>query len=197
MIEVTEKAADYAASKANEVMSNAIALAYETGYRDGYKDRDAEIPIDFRDNKTEFVDLGLPSKTLWSDDYEKEGDSYIYLPYDKAIMYDIPTIEQWNELIKYCRWDFVLDETGQLVRVDLVGPNAKVINFHNTGMIKAIQMVAPRESFFWVKMETQECKEKYAVHLYRHYNSITWVDISIIEKTFSGFKLPLRLVRTK
>ena len=51
-------------------MDKAIAQAYADGYRNGYKDREEEIPVDLRDNKTEYVDLGLPSGTLWSTDYE-------------------------------------------------------------------------------------------------------------------------------
>ena len=59
-MELIEKAASYAAGKANKAITNAIAQAYADGYRDGYKDREQEIPVDLRDNKTEYVDLGLP-----------------------------------------------------------------------------------------------------------------------------------------
>lgn len=83
-MEITERAGNYAEGKANEAITKAIAQAYADGYRDGYKDREEEIPVDLRDNKTEYVDLGLPSGTLWSNDYEKENGETLYLPYGEA-----------------------------------------------------------------------------------------------------------------
>ena len=70
MMELREKAENYAVGKANAAMDKAIAQAYADGYRDGYKDREDEIPVDLRDNKMEFVDLGLPSGTLWAKEFE-------------------------------------------------------------------------------------------------------------------------------
>ena len=65
-----EKAEKYATGKVNEAITNAIAQAYVEGYKAGYNDREMEIPVDLRDNKTEYVDLGLPSGTLWATKYE-------------------------------------------------------------------------------------------------------------------------------
>lgn len=102
-MEITERAGNYADGKANEAITKAIAQAYADGYRDGYKDREEEIPVDLRDNKTEYVDLGLPSGTLWSKEYETENGETLYLPYGEAAKYAIPTEEQWNELRDYCK----------------------------------------------------------------------------------------------
>jgi len=88
---IIEKADKYADGKANEVITKAIAQAYLDGYRDGYNDRETEIPADFRDNKTTYIDLGLPSRTLWSEDYEKDGNELLYLPYKRADYMKIPT----------------------------------------------------------------------------------------------------------
>ncbi len=62
MENLNERAANYAAEKANELLANAIAQAYADGYRDGVKDRDEGIVSP----NLEFVDLGLPSGTKWS-----------------------------------------------------------------------------------------------------------------------------------
>ena len=43
MENLNERAANYAAEKANELLANAIAQAYADGYRDGVKDRDEGI----------------------------------------------------------------------------------------------------------------------------------------------------------
>ena len=71
MKELKELSANYATEKTNEMMSQIVAQAFADGYRMGYKDREDEIPVDLRDGKTQFVDLGLPSGTLWSFDFEK------------------------------------------------------------------------------------------------------------------------------
>ena len=93
MIELQEKANGFAEENILEVLKEACSKVYAEGYRNGYKDRDAEISVDLRDNKTEYVDLGLPSGTLWAVDYEKEGNNNIYLPYDQAAQFGIPTEE--------------------------------------------------------------------------------------------------------
>ncbi|MDD6016999.1 MAG: hypothetical protein PUC18_12130, partial [Prevotellaceae bacterium] len=83
-MEIQERANKYASEKTNEVMIQAIAQAYRDGYQDGYKDCEREIPLEVQKDKTEFVDLGLPSGTLWAADYEKKDGKWMYLPYEKA-----------------------------------------------------------------------------------------------------------------
>ena len=79
-MELIERAQTYAVQKTDELITKAIEQAYIDGYRDGYKDRENEIPVVLTDGNVEYVDLGLPSKTLWSTDYVKEKDSILYLP---------------------------------------------------------------------------------------------------------------------
>ena len=99
MKELENFAANYSAGKANEAIDKAIAQAYADGYRDGYKDREEEIPVDLRDNKTEYVDLGLPSGTLWATDFEKEDSVIVIYP---TILYvaKIDNIDMLNQKIK-------------------------------------------------------------------------------------------------
>ena len=200
-MELTEKALNYAEGKVNEVMTKAIAKAYAEGYRDGYKDRELEIPVDLRDNKTEYVDLGLPSGTLWAKDYETKDDDYIYVPYEKAVIYEIPTMEQWNELFKTCKWKLVAYNAGARYRIDCIGPNGKVINFYMTGIINAELKNKDSKSYFWIREDLEE-KEKFAVKIerqafQRQQGKIVYDDNETVEKVFSGYKLPIRLVRKK
>lgn len=200
MIELKGKAEKYAEEKMTEVIREAFAKVYADGYRDGYNDREEEIPVNIRDNKTIYVDLGLPSGTLWSTTFEKEGEEYIFSPYEKAVMLDIPTIEQWNELNLNCRWDFVTDDTGKLFCVDCVGPNGNVLHFSITGLIVATRKEKNRGSFFWVKQE-REGNDRMAAHLFRLKVSLPgnvyYTDKKELKETFSGYKLPIRLVRKK
>lgn len=202
MESLQEKANSYAEKQVIKVLKESFAKVYSDGYRDGYKDREGEIPIDLRDNKTEYVDLGLPSGTLWAKDYVKGEDGKIsYYTYEEASILNIPTRDQWNELKNCCKWDFVIDKTGLLIRTDCAGPNGRVISFDNTGQIQAIQKKDLYESFYWIKEDT-EGNDKIAVHIYRKKlyldnSSYYFTDFNVIQKTFSGYKLPVRLVRKK
>ena len=203
MIELLDRAEKYASGKASVMIDKAIAQAYADGYRDGYADREKEIPINLRENKTIYVDLGLPSGTMWSTSFDTDGYNVIYLPYEKAVMYEIPTTDQWKELFDECKWDFIKDKNGTLYRADCAGPNGRVISFYVTGLINAIEKRNHNESFFWIK-EDVEGNEKKAVHIYRpttkYQGKVMYVGegTSInLQSNFSGFKLPIRQVRKK
>lgn len=203
MEELRKKAINYAEENVINVLKEAFAKVYADGYGDGYKAREEEIPVNLRNNKTTYVDLGLPSGTMWSTAFENDGNSIIYLPYEKAVMYDLPTIDQWKELYNKCRWDFVKNQDGELYRADCVGPNGQVISFCVTGIINAIMKRKLCESFFWIK-EDVEGNEKKAVNICRPTammgGKVVYVSeqISIVlQSNFSGYQLPIRQVRKK
>ncbi len=191
-MEIRDKANSYASAKTNEVMIQAIAQAYMDGYQDGYKDYKEQIPLDFLSDKIEYVDLGLPSGTLWAADYEKEDGKIVYLPYDKASILQIPTEEQWKELLEMCQWEYkyISDHDRSFV---CIGPNGNVIHFNSEGFLKEEKgrVYDGERCFWWVKDENGNTGvEKNAVKMYflsRQYKEM--------EKTFSGYKLPVRLVR--
>lgn len=195
MIELATKAENYAAEKTSEVMTKAIAQAYADGYRDGYKDREGEIPVDLRDNKTEYVDLGLPSGTLWATDYEREEGEIVYAPHGKASLYNIPTLEQWEELCENCEWELGTDFHLHFDEARCVGPNGAVLRFGRTGLQEVCQMSDTRDVFFWIKDE-KESNNKDAVQMWKVAPNCYKLGKSVKE-FFSGYKLPIRLVRTK
>ena len=192
MIELATKAENYAAEKTNEMMVRAIAQAYADGYRDGYKDREEEIPVDLRDNKTEYVDLGLPSGTLWSNDYEMiDNENYKYEPYLKTSKLQIPTKEQWEELLNMCRWEY--EYLGQSSRRhDCIGPNGNVISFYSKGYSKTgEELYNPEKVFFWIKGHEEDSNmEQYVAYMSYSDGAIH----KTLEK-FSGYKFLLRLVQ--
>ena len=79
--------------KSNDFFSQVVAQAFADGYRQGYKDREDELPVELRENKTEYVDLGLPSGTLWSSTFEKNGNDLLFIPLKDALNNCIPTID--------------------------------------------------------------------------------------------------------
>lgn len=195
MKELATKAENYAAERTNDVMTKAIAQAYADGYRDGYKDREEEIPVDLRDNKTEYVDLGLPSGTLWATDYEKEEGNRMYIPYGRASLMNIPTKEQWEELYNICDWEFGINDSFFLCEARCVGPNGNILRFERTGKKNISTQSDYSEVFFWVRGET-EGNGRDAVHIYNYGKGThTKNGYATIDEFFSGYKLPVRLVR--
>lgn len=187
MEELREKANSYVEENVNNILKEVFAKVYADGYREGYKDREAEIPVDLHDNNKEYVDLGLPSGTLWASDYERIGDKLLYLPYDKAITKSIPTEEQWRELYA-CKWAVKSD------KLYCIGPNGNMITFIHTGYESVKDIIEiPEWSFMWLrnidKKDDTECSAA-KMSWYISYNIGT-------NSTFRGYSLPIRLVCNK
>ena len=199
MIELYEKASIYAEDNVISVLKEAFAKVYSDGYRDGYKDREEEIPIEFRTEKTEFIDLGLPSGTLWADNYEQRNDEVLYLPYDKALNHAIPSEDQWKELVENCRWLGDYSSSGlSFYGITCIGPNGNSIRFGSAGFVKNEQttgkpLYGGGSAYFWL-CEKADGNEKKSI-------KISGGKARVPEKEvidmFSGYKLPIRLVKTK
>ncbi len=80
--------------------SKIIQDAYKAGYKHGQIDYVSTIKID----DVEYVDLGLPSGTLWScaPQYFAYGWHLELKTYAEAKSLGLPTKEQWEELLKHC-----------------------------------------------------------------------------------------------
>lgn len=71
----------------------------------------------------EYIDLGLPSGTLWRDMNEKDGD-VTFFTYQEAISKygeELPTKSQFEELVTSCTWKW----KDKYCKV--IGPNGKYI----------------------------------------------------------------------
>ncbi len=192
---ILEQADKYAVGKANEAITKAIAEAYIEGYKAGYKDREEEIPLELRDNKTEYIDLGLPSRTLWSTDYEKLDGERLYLPYEKAEYLKIPTKEQWEELKTLCKWEYDIDNSYDYCRCRCVGPNGQILTFERTGRKITAGIVDPWEAFFWIE-DDSNLDEKNTIHMFNRGSNNNYKGGTCeLSMNYSGYKIPVRLVR--
>ena len=93
----------YAEGKVAEALKQVVADAYMAGYNAGYQDGVDKVAKDSALEGVEYVDLGLPSGTLWASDYVKDGDEVLFLPYPEALKYNIPTEEQVDELQSFVK----------------------------------------------------------------------------------------------
>ena len=99
-----DKAKKYAEGKVTKALSQVVADAYMAGYNAGYQDGYNKVVKDSVSEGSEFVDLGLPSGTLWSSDYVKDDNgNAIYVPQENSADYEIPTYEQFKELMAQVR----------------------------------------------------------------------------------------------
>ena len=191
-----DKAKKYAEGKVADALNQVVADAYLAGYNAGYQDGYNNVVKDSVSEGTEYVDLGLPSGTLWSSDYVKDDNGkVIYVTQENNAAYEIPTYEQFKELMDECKWEQKSEknwtESGFYYWHEwaiCLGPNGNKITFEKTGYYEATDsLTRTSEIFFWLNNKE-----------YFHNNcaSITFNSLNIgSEKMFSGYKLPIRLVK--
>ena len=201
MENLNERAANYAAEKANELLAKAIAQAYADGYRDGYKERDFEIEcLNILGEEASVFNLGLPSGTLWTLKYlEDNQKKKKYLPYAKAAKLGLPTKEQVEELIENCKWQGEFSSTGMsFYGAICIGSSGNSISFLSSGYKEDDKMVGVPHygggnAYFWIQDE-EDGDEKNAVRIYDVEGGKPKMEIV---KIFSGYKLPVLIVRQK
>ena len=184
---IEEKAKEFAEGKAVNAINKAIEEAYVQGYMEGYKDGQKDMPLE--SDQIEFVNLGLPSGTEWAaeNDYDEEGFPE-YAPYCKAEKKQIPTVEQLQELFDTCEWQMITTNSGVFDGYVVIGPNGNHIKFSNKGYYKAESRYG-LGCYFWIKSDDEENNEKISACCSSGYNLTS-------ETIFSGYRLPIRQVRT-
>lgn len=79
--------------------------------------------------KIEFIDLGLPSGTLWATHNAHIGKKY-HFTHDEAIKHFgdcMPDYDQYKELISLCKWEWVKLFGGKVQGYRVTGPNRNSI----------------------------------------------------------------------
>lgn len=152
-MDANNKAMAYAKNKSCELIINAIKDAYIDGYKAGYKDRDNQLPLNFEEYDIEYIDLGLPSGTLWSSDYLKVGKDVAFLSYDEAVKHNIPNREQYEELMLYCK--LIFDDNS----LKLIGPNGNYIKFYCNYLYMELSLLTVSDRCYtWSNTEVEENK---------------------------------------
>ena len=200
MKDLQTKAAQYAAEKANELISGAIAQAYIDGYRDGFRDKENETPVNLADSDNKYVDLGLPSGTLWAADYERTDDGeLLYVSYveTKAKGYKLPTEEQVRELCSCCRKKYNFD----MEKIEFLGPNGNCLTFEVSGKQDASELEDTDYGFIWQEQYSAKSDSgtEIETNAFRFYRSRAWGNPTGVFTDsiylFTGYKIPVRQVR--
>ena len=183
-----DKAKKYAEGKVADALSQVVADAYLAGYNAGYQDGIGKVAKDSVSEETEFVDLGLPSGTLWASDYVKDGDEVLFLPYPEALKYDIPTKEQVDELREYCEISIKYDEDDNYVHI-VLGPNGNSIVFKGHGYKTFAELKDTKTAYFWQVYNSDTPKTVFVPYLSAPYINAEYL--------FPGYKIPIWTVKNK
>ena len=202
MENLNERAANYAAEKVNELLAKAIAQAYKDGYNNGYKECADDHDIDLYED-VDFVDLDLPSGLLWSSRYRMgEENKPLYLTYEEASTMDIPTEEQFNELVENCNWSHLMGSVcrGGYSFREPIGKccdsvNGERISFHQEGMKYIGSGYAPYGIYFWIRDDVDEAEKKSVFIESDLQNEKPIIKIKKVDA--STAKMPVMLVRNK
>ena len=200
---ISEKAKNYADGKVLEALTAAVENAYTDGYKAGYNDAVEKLNNGAQELESDgitYVDLGLPSGTLWTLKYfEDEEENINYLPYVKAAKLGLPTKEQVDELIEKCRWQGEFSSTRvTFYGANCIGATGEKISFYSSGYKENDERIgAPNygggNAYFWIYDE-EDGDEKNAVRIYNVENGKPKLEIV---KIFSGYKLPVLIVRKR
>lgn len=183
-----DKAKEYAEGKVTEALNKVVADAYMAGYNAGYQDGYNKVVKDSVTEDTEYVDLGLPSGTLWASDYIKDGDDVLFLPYSEALQYNIPTEEQVDELREYCEISIKYDEDDNYVHI-VLGPNGNSIVFKGHGYKTFAELKDTETAYFWQVYNSDKPKAVFVP-----YPSAPYINAVYL---FPGYRIPIWTVKNK
>lgn len=188
-MDLQEKAKSYAEGKGLDMLKNAFEQAYREGYKEGFRVAENSKVNEVIDG-VEYVDLGLPSRTKWATDYLKDGNgSNLYFSYFEAERMNLPTIEQYEEMLKCCRVadlrTFFINTTGSILRGNsFLGPNGKLLSLENR-QIKKNELCSFDGYIFWIKNNE--------IHEDNMMNCAALDHVN--RKQFAGYGLPVLLVK--
>lgn len=183
---------NYAAEHASEFLKSAIASAFADGYKQGYQDGLNACPVEnsLSPKGPNFIDLGLPSGTLWADDFLRDNKGNIkFLTYDEASQYEIPTIDQWTEFIRCTRMSSEFNEKHNLDFVVHIGTNGNTLKLRTTGNENDMQ----DDSIYFVLKNVNDKFEAKTALIFKR--TTTDIRRSSFDR-FKGYRFPVLLVKS-
>lgn len=183
-----DKAKEYAEGKVTEALNQVVTDAYMAGYNAGYQDVNNKVAKDTVLEEIEYVDLGLPSGTLWATDYVKDGNDVLFLSYPEALKYNIPTEEQVEELRECCEVRIEYDDDDNFVHI-VLGPNGNSILFKGHGYKAFSELKNAKTAYFWQRYNGDNPKTVFVPYPSGHNMNAEYL--------FPGYMVPVWTVKSK
>jgi len=193
---------------ADEIIKNHLKQIIQESFLKGYELGELHTALTIKVDGVTYVDLGLPSGTLWSSTPFCRGNGGFYerLCYNDAKNLNIPTEEQCKELISQTKRLFhiynfsdydksigyrteMIGSTGQ--RVDLTSTSTNVGEGINPVRSSIDYSKSYDENRFWIKGDSNESNEALVLMVNATHKNIR------IDRHFIGYKLPVFLVKNK
>lgn len=176
---------ELALMRAENVIGNGTYMTRNTRTQKGI----VRLVTDKENNDTisQYVDLGLPSGTLWKT--ENEGIDYYSFYEAKQKFSNLPTYNQWAELKNVCEWRWMGNG------FDVVGPNGNYIFLPAPGKRNCDGEICclGKSGSYWTSSESSN---DYSWHVYvnQSQNGKMYVDLRSWDQCY-GFAV--RLVKAK
>lgn len=168
---IEEQLAEQYLQNNEEEMKNLIKSAYLEGYKMGIQ-KSMKIKID----DIEYVDLGLPSGTLWSGlVYEPKSEFCNKQPFSSVCNLNLPSVDDFHELMNYCRVN----------NYDIIGPNGNRIGMYPS-IFNQGELVPQGEVCFWLKSDVSGVSARCMI--------VRSCDM-MSSLYFTGYRLPYLLVK--
>lgn len=195
MEDLKEISRKYAEEKTSELLKAAIAQAYADGFADGYKARKNEEFVEIETGNVKFLDMGLPSGTLWASDFLRDEDGEIvYLPYDEAKELGLPTKEQFVEMRDYCKSSLVQKYNYLSSKyLSITGPSGEYIRLYPTGYEEADCKKDGGNIYSWILTDDVSIEKLVSYTFFGQYTN----EVLGIRQFHAGLKLPVLLVKKK
>lgn len=193
MIMTKEELAAQFAEQKNVELSELIKEAYLKGYEQGCLDSTGIFSVD----GVKYVDLGLPSGTLWSKtpiEYCNYGYKQRLLSYHEALKLEIPTVEQWEEVCQFCRFEQekIIGPSGNRIGYSWAPARYRIYNL-GEGCEENRQM-------FWLKGDIDsENNAPTFIYDIKQEDDTEWIfsNVKGSSRHFIGYKLPVFLVKKR
>lgn len=188
IMDINERSKEYAEGKALSALNAAIEQAYRDGYNDGLKHLELERLEAIKEG-VEYVDLDLPSGTLWSSICVSDGLNTRLLPYIEASKLSLPTKEQFEELISNCKYHEIMG-VNSVDGVWFIGKTGNKITIPYVEIMELFRGV--KKLYFWLRDDNDSNNKERAGN---HFGNTKHPFYT--EKVFMGYKLPIMLVKNK
>ena len=194
-MDIQEEAKKYAEGRIISAFNQAIEEAYIKGYNAACDEMQNNQQRIVEVDGMQFLDMELPSGTLWSAGYLTEQNSIKTVTFNQAQKYSLPTKEQWEELNRYC----IINScyiTYQGLGIEIISIDRNIIRIPTFGYREGDSY----KNFvrFWLKEENEYAKTLGFIVQSTHIkdSGIQRVHVGI-SSYFKGEQLPILLVKTR
>lgn len=180
-----ELAKIYSSGKAMEALDKAIEAAYLEGYMQGYADCRKHM---FTVDGIEYADFELPSGTLWSKTPVMDSNGIVYMSWEEAQRYSIPTPEQVEELMSFCQAG-----PGKKLTSVIFSDKDSISTYEHIGVKGADGKIQNSGTMLWLKGTREDPyygQETITMHIYTG-------SVQVDARPWGDIQLPVFLVRPK